>query len=122
MAYRFESINIPFPELGDDVQVTMIDPRLLPWEAKVKLGKRARIVDGKPSVDPDAIAEVIPALVTGWTVYDPRTGEQLKKPEEDPAGVLRCPSIIIEGIMRKYNESLRAEQIPKNSSDGSANS
>lgn len=111
MAYKYGPITIPFPDLGDDVQVTILDPRLLPWSVKASLAERTQ-ADPNKRFNSDSISDVINALVINWVVYNPFTGEPLGRPKDDPTAFLNCPSEIIEGIMKRFNET---QATPKNS-------
>lgn len=112
MAYLSRTIRIEFPELGDDIWVSIHNPLLMPIsklqpDTDVKLNP-----DGTPT-DPKAAIrgtfEIVAKLVLSWNVYDPMDTSEAPDPLPMPATpelVEKLPQLITMKINEIVGKAL----------------
>lgn len=110
--------RIDFPELagpGEEVWVEVVDPRWLSHETFAGMMEAIMLADGgqQAQVDLRRIAPVLAGLVARWSMPDPRTGQPLPQPTDDPSAIARAPARVTLALLRHLTEAAR-ELAPKN--------
>lgn len=115
MAYTNRTIRIDFPELGDDIWVSINNPMLMPVSLlsprdDVKLDAEGHITDRKAAVD--STFEIAARLIVSWNVYDPMDDSAEPQPFGLPATVdmlRKLPMLVVTRISEIVGKAIPAQ-------------
>lgn len=111
-ADRFKTIQ--FPDLGDDLWITIRNPKTLP-PSSMRPGQIATDMNGNPLDNEQAEAQmygVLATLVKDWHVYD-ATSEEEDQPVLDLPATAESIAKLPLGIINRIAEELEAAINPK---------
>ena len=114
MAYTNRTIQLDFPELGDDIWVVINNPMLMPSsrlqsDIDIETDEQGRPKDPKAAVR--ATFDIASKLVSSWNVYDPFDES------ETPLGLPATPekmALLPMSITLKISEIVGKALNPKN--------
>lgn len=107
-SYRDKFVTVKFDDLGEDVWVTLKNPKLRPLSdlipEDVPIDDQGRPLDMK-----QASAEAMrvrAGLIAEWSVLDPDTDEPLRLPTKaDPSPLERVPAAIYRAIDQEITKA-----------------
>jgi hypothetical protein len=107
--YADPELTIECDDLAAGCYITIRNPQLCAPEDLVprRLPMNA---DGTPRDMREArkaVREVLGSLVTGWLVWDAKTGEELPSPAEDPSVIHRAPSFVLTRLDDEFAKAMR---------------